>query len=324
MNSPVMLHCPHHSVPLEFRISDEKYFCPSGCSFPIIENIPRFVPTENYASSFGLQWNEFRLTQVDSFTGLTISRDRLTRLLGGNLDIVKDKKVLEAGCGAGRFTEILLASGAHVYAVDLSIAVEANFKNCHTYSGYFVYQADILNLPFEAEQFDIVVCIGVLQGTPNPEEAMAALCAQVAHGGMLVIDHYSRAYPITLSRRMLRTFLLRMPKTFSLKFCKFLTSVLWPLHKILWKYGKYHAVRALRYIFLKLSPVVDYHDAYPQLGPKLLKIWGTLDMHDTMTDYYKHLRNAEEIKNHLQRCGMTSIETRYAGNGVEARARKPF
>jgi 2-polyprenyl-3-methyl-5-hydroxy-6-metoxy-1,4-benzoquinol methylase len=303
---------------------DKKYLCPSGCSFPIINNIPRFAPLDNYALSFGMQWNEYRTTQLDSFTGLTISRDRLTRLLGGNLDIVKDKKVLEAGCGAGRFTEILLASGAHVFAVDISTAVEANYKNCNNYSDYFVCQADILKLPVKPERFDIVVCIGVLQATPNPEEAMAALCAQVAPGGMLVIDHYSRAYPITLSRRMLRTFLLRMPKAFSLKFCKFLTSMLWPLHNILWKYGKYHAVRALRYIFLHLSPVVDYHDAYPQLGPKLLKIWGTLDMHDTVTDYYKHLRNAEEIKNHLQRCGMTSIETRDAGNGVEARARKPF
>ena len=280
MASPVMLPCPHHSVPLEFRTSDEKYFCPSGCSFPIIKNIPRFVPTENYASSFGLQWNEFRLTQLDSFTGLTISRDRLTRLLGGNLDIVKDKKVLEAGCGAGRFTEILLASGAHVYAVDLSIAVEANFKNCHTYSGYFVYQADILNLPFEAEQFDIVVCIGVLQATPKSRGGDGGTVCSSCPWRDTGNRSLQSSVPLRCRAECCVLF-LRMPKSFSLKFCKFLTSVLWPLHKILWKYGKYHTVRAGRYIFLKLSPVVDYHDAYPQLGPKLLKIWGTLDMHDT-------------------------------------------
>lgn len=320
----VELKCHKHNYHLLYDEKKQGYCCSSGCLFSVEGNIPRFVPAKNYASSFGLQWNEYRTTQLDSQTGLTISHDRLRRLMGGSFDILKGKQVLEAGCGAGRFTEILLAEGAHVWAVDISTAVEANYKNCRKYDNYFVYQTDILNLPFGGEQFDFVVCIGVLQATPNPEEAMSALYDQVKPGGMLVMDIYSRQYLITLSRRILRIFLLRMPKSFSLRFCKFLASVLWPFHKILWKYGKYRAVKVLRYIFLWLSPVVDYHDAYPQLGPKLLKIWGTLDMHDTVTDHYKHLRNAEEITSHLQRCGMSFIETWYGGNGVEARARKPL
>lgn len=323
MNSPVMLSCPNHSVPLEFQISNEIYLCPSGCSFPIVENIPRFVPLNNYASSFGLQWNTYRKTQLDSYTGVPISNDRLTRLMGGSLAIVKEKKVLEAGCGAGRFTEILLDSGAHVFAVDLSDAVEANYRNCHTYPEYFVCQADILKLPVQPGQFDIVVCIGVIQHTPNPEETMATLCAQVKPGGMLVIDHYTYGYRVTVSRRILRQFLLRMPMSFELLFCKALIAVLWPVHRLLWKLRKVPLASVVRSVFLRLSPVVDYHDAYLQLGPQLLKVWATLDTHDTLTDYYKHLRSAEEIRAALQGCGMADIETAYAGNGVEARARKP-
>jgi SAM-dependent methyltransferase len=324
MNSPVMLYCHDHSVLLEFRTSDEKYLCPLGCSFPVIGNIPRFVPIDNYASSFGLQWNEYRTTQLDSVTGLSISRDRLTRLLGGTLDILRGKKVLEAGCGAGRFTEILLASGAHVFAVDISTAVEANYKNCNNYSDYFVCQADILKLPVKPEQFDIVICMGVIQHTPNPEQTMIALCAQVKPGGLFVMDHYTYGYPITLSRRILRAFLLRMPKAFSLQFCKILTTLVWPFHKMFWRGKKFSIVNIMRSIFLHLSPVVDYHDAYPQLGQQLLKAWATLDTHDTLTDCYKHLRSAEEIKTHLQQCGMIVIEAVYAGNGVEVRARKPL
>ena len=319
-----MLHCPHHSAPLEFWTSDEKYFCPLGCSFPVIGNIPRFVPIDNYASSFGLQWNEYRTTQLDSVTGLSISRDRLTRLLGGTLDILRGKKVLEAGCGAGRFTEILLASGAHAFAVDISTAVEANYKNCNKYSDYFVCQADILNLPVQPEQFDIVICVGVIQHTPNPEQTMTELCKQVKPGGLFVMDHYTHGYPVTLSRRILRAILLRMPKGFSLEFCKILTALLWPLHRMFWKYIRVPFVSIARSLFLHLSPVVDYHDAYPQLGQQLLKAWATLDTHDTLTDCYKHLRSAEEIKTHLQQCGMIAIETVYAGNGVEARAHKPL
>ena len=171
-------------------------------------------------------------------------------------------------------------------------------------------------------QFDIVVCIGVIQHTPYPEVTMQRLCEQVKPIGLLVIDHYTYGYASTLSRRILRALLLKMPNKISLKFCKTMTNLLWPLHRLLWKVRAIPFARQIRSIFLKLSPIVDYHDAYPQLGPKLLKIWAALDTHDTLTDYYKHLRSAEEIRAHLQKCGTIEIETVYAGNGVEARARK--
>ena len=44
----------------------------SGHSFPIRQNIPRFVHAENYSDDFGAQWNMFPKTQLDSFTGLDI------------------------------------------------------------------------------------------------------------------------------------------------------------------------------------------------------------------------------------------------------------
>jgi 2-polyprenyl-3-methyl-5-hydroxy-6-metoxy-1,4-benzoquinol methylase len=318
----VNLVCPKHQTDLEFAASEARYQCQSGCSYPVKDNITRLVSIENYASSFGLQWNQYRTTQLDSHTRLTISKDRLTRSLGGALDVVKGKKVLEAGCGAGRFSEILLEAGAHLNAVDLSTAVEANYKNCNSFPNYSVCQASILELPFAPEQFDVVICIGVVQHTPNPEQTMDALCKQVKPGGLLVIDHYTYGYASTLSRRLLRSLLLRLPGKVALPFCSALTSLLWPVHRLLWSARGLPGVGRVRQLFIDLSPIVDYHDAYPQLGPQLLKIWAALDMHDTLTDYYKHLRSADEIHTHLAQCGMVDIEAYYAGNGVEARARK--
>ena len=80
----------------------------------------------------------------------------------------------------------------------------------------------------------------------------------------------------------------------------------------------------VRRYFLRISPVVDYQDAYPELGQKLLREWALLDTHDTLTDVYKHMRSKEEIEDHLKRCGMVDLEVYYGGNGVEARARKPM
>jgi protein-L-isoaspartate O-methyltransferase len=156
MNSPVQLICAKHKNAL--CVSNEYLICDVGCRYPILNAIPRFVLVNNYASSFGLQWNTFRTTQLDSCTGLTISRDRLTRMAGGSLNMFKGMKTLEVGCGAGRFTELMLEAGANVFAIDLSNAVEANYENCSGFDYYYVAQADLMELP-APEQFDIVVVL---------------------------------------------------------------------------------------------------------------------------------------------------------------------
>ncbi len=314
--------CPDHSLLMEYTTARDSYSCTFGCRFPVLGNIPRFVSSEGYAAAFGLQWKRFRLAQLDSFTGTTVSRDRLARLAGGSLDVFRGKQVLEAGCGSGRFTEIMLEAGASVWAVDLSSAVEANYENFRGRSNYRACQADILRLPFAPGQFDVVVCIGVIQHTESPERTMEALCSHVKPGGLLIIDHYTYGYAVTPSRRFLRSLLTRVHrKERALRFCELLVGALWPIHVALWRHkGR---LPRLRGTFLRISPVVDYHDYYPQLGPDLLFTWAVLDTHDTVTDYYKHLRSTEEIEAHLWKCGMVDIEASYAGNGVEARAKKP-
>ena len=74
--------------------------------YPIRGGIPRFVPESNYADSFGLQWNKFRKTQLDSYSGQPISADRFWNATGWNPDVMKNSWVMDAGCGAGRFAEI--------------------------------------------------------------------------------------------------------------------------------------------------------------------------------------------------------------------------
>ncbi len=71
-------------------------------TFPIVRHIPRFVPADTYASSFGFQWNTFRTTQLDSHTGLPISRERLIKESRWTLADLAGKRVLDVGCGAGR------------------------------------------------------------------------------------------------------------------------------------------------------------------------------------------------------------------------------
>ena len=324
--------CPEHRQPLVMDATGEpRLGCGLGCSFEIKDGIPRFVPSDMYAAGFGLQWKAFRKTQLDSYCGIPIANVRLTRLLGGSLDVVRGKKVLEAGCGAGRFTEILLNAGARVTAIDLSIAVEANrdnfsenFKHRVADSHYNVSQASILKLPFAPEQFDVVICAGVVQHTPCPEETIAALCSQVKPGGLLAIDHYTHWPAPTRVREVLRKVLTQVPAESAFAFVTEITELLWPAHEYFYNHKNVKEMENVWHAFLQMSPLVDLQlHSPPFQDPALAKDWTILCTHDTLTDFYKHLRTAEEIAQCLADCAMTGIQTDYAGNGVEARAMKP-
>src|SRR6266545_147335 len=329
MEVPLELRCPDHRQLLnpddaKMRVEASSVLnCSSGCRVPVVNGIPRFVDPDNYASAFGFQWNAFKKTQLDSYTGTTISQDRLARCLGRSLDVLRGKTVLEVGCGAGRFTELMLAAGARVLACDLSSAVEANYENCHAIGGqnYFVCQADLRRLPFAPGSFHFVVCLGVIQHTPDPEETIATLAHFVGPGGTLVIDHYSHGYPRNFLQRNLRQLFIRLPASVAKPLALALARLLLQLHRLTWKNPR--GLWRLRTPLVKYSPLIDYHDTYPQLGEGLLSEWSVLDTHDSLTDYYKHLRTSEEIEACLRSCGLVELEVSYGGNGIEARGRIP-
>lgn len=327
MHVPTELRCLRHARPL--TADDEggsvevssALTCASGCRLPVVKGVPRFVDSEEYAAAFGLQWKAFKRTMLDSHTGTTIFRDRLTRCLGGSLGAVRDRSVLEVGCGAGPFTEILLSAGARVFAADLSNAVEVNYENNAHSPNYFACQANALRLPVRAASFDVVVCLGMIQHTPDPEETIAALTQYVKPGGLLVLDHYADDYPYPLPRRLLRPVLIRLPAKLSFKLTLALARALLPLHKL--SRTKRPGVWRLRRFLVRHSLLVDHFDDYPQLAEDLVGDWSIIDTHDTLTDRYKHRRTRDEIHRCLASCGLVDLDVSYGGNGVEARARKP-
>ena len=328
---PPEMRCPSHGAPLDHGApvaSGEKGLkgeC--GCEFPVRNGVPRFVPASNYADGFGIQWNAFRKTQLDSHSGAPISRNRLTRCLGGSLEPLRGASVLEVGCGAGRFTEVLLDAGARVFACDLSGAVEANLENCGASPRHFVCQADVMKLPVGVGSFDFVIALGMIQHTPSPEETITALAKAVRPGGVLVLDHYRtprsvlRLLHAITPRGVLRPILLRLPRSMAFRATGRIASLLLPLHRMLWRRG--FVVDRIRAVWRRVSPVFDYYDSFPELGEKGLAEWARLDTHDGLTDFYKHLRTPEQIAAALTAAGLLVDECRPGGNGVEARASRP-
>src|SRR5947209_2159919 len=305
-------YCPEHKSPLDSALR-----CQGGHSIEVRNGIPRFTAS-GYAEHFGAQWNQYRLTQLDSYTGLPITRTRLNRCLG---DIqVSGNFVLECGCGAGRFTEVLLADGAYVTSVDLSSAVDANATSFPISDVHRVAQANILALPFAPQQYQVVLCLGVVQHTPSPEQTIAHLYAQVRPGGWLVIDHYvppPASWRYGRTAPLFRMVMRRMSPRHTIPITRWLTRMLLPVHR---------AVNDRRYmhaIVTRLSPLISVYRYYPELPEQLLFEWTMLDTHDTLTDWFKHYRTVDQMKEILTGLGATDVWCEYGGNGLEARCRGP-
>ena len=117
--------------------------------YPIVRFVPRFVPEANYAASFGLEWNIHARTQYDKTSGTAASETRFfeetdwSRTLEGQI-------LIEAGSGAGRFTEHALGTGATVLSLDYSEAVDANYASNGHHGNLLLVQGDLFTMPFPA------------------------------------------------------------------------------------------------------------------------------------------------------------------------------
>jgi 2-polyprenyl-3-methyl-5-hydroxy-6-metoxy-1,4-benzoquinol methylase/uncharacterized protein YbaR (Trm112 family) len=320
-----VLTCPIDQLALAPESSGRSLACPSGHVFPVRDDIPRVMPSGlNYADAFGEQWHQYRRTQLDSYTRTTYSRDRLRRCFGEvlwqRLQQPVPVQVLEAGCGAGRFTEVLLATTAAVVtSTDLSSAVEPNQVNCPQSPRHRIVQCDINQFPFLPGQYDIVMCLGVVQHTRDPERTIADLYRQVKPGGWLVIDHYRHALSTytKVTAALIRPILKRLPPQQGVAATKKLTRWFFPLHYAVRRYTP------LQMMLSRLSPILTYFHVLPELSDELQYEWSELDTHDSLTDWYKRLRSRKSIRKTLARLGAVELWVERGGNGIEARGRKP-
>src|SRR5262249_50432550 len=147
-------------------ITNGRLTCPAGHTFPIRRGIPRFVADDAYTRSFSYEWQRFRRTQLDSATGRTDTRDRLQASLNFPIEQLDGQLVLDAGCGMGRFAEVVQGGGGTYIGVDYSFAVDAAFANAGRLPNVHFVQADVFHLPFADEIFDLVFSLGVLHHTP--------------------------------------------------------------------------------------------------------------------------------------------------------------
>lgn len=284
--------------------------------YQVREFIPRFVPESNYADNFGMQWNKFRQTQLDSYSGHPISANRFWKATGWKPEDIAGKWVLDVGCGAGRFAEVALQAGAKVVALDYSRAVDACFANLRHHPNLHVVQGDIYALPFLKASFPFVYSLGVLQHTPDVAHAFAALPKMVAEGGWLCADFYwKRLRTLLHSKYFFRPITKRMPQQ---KLFHILEKAVPTLLKASQLTG---GIPFAGRILKRLIPVADYTGVYP-LNERQLREWALLDTYDMLGPQYDSPQSAATIRQWMLATGFDRIEV-FQANLLVVRGRKP-
>ncbi len=280
-------------------------------------SIIRIVPNDNYSESFGFQWNKFAKTQLDSYSGFSITSDRFYRVTKWRKEDLKGSKILEVGSGAGRFTEVVVQTGAELHSVEYSGAVDANYKNNGHYPNLQLYQASLYEMPFEKESFDKIFCLGVLQHTPDVKQSFNALLPFLKKGGEIAVDVYSKNWKSYFySKYWVRPVTKRMKKETLLLLIQSYIPIWFPVSSLLLRIpyiGKFLA---------QIIPICNYSLQYPYMSKPQLIEWAILDTFDMLSPEYDQRQNLPTLKNWMEEADLDIIYCGKGDNGYVGLGRK--
>lgn len=192
------LACPFCRSDLELTVALEQQFqckeimeghlqCKS-CKkiFPIVEGIPRFVqkvsidPTQE---RFSYEWMRYPGS---------LPEDREIFLYETQIPAEEwnGKKILDAGCGMGRYSRVAHELGSAVIAMDLGTALIRLWDLAKTSDRLHIVQGDLMSPPFKENVFDIVYSIGVIHHTPSAYNTFKQLVKLVCPQGKLSVWVY--------------------------------------------------------------------------------------------------------------------------------------
>ena len=100
----------------------------------------------------------------------------------------KGLRVLDAGCGMGRWLHFALEAGAEIVGMDVSPAIDV--AAARNGAGADFVQADLRFPPFSPQSFDLVYCLGVVHHLEQPQVGVRALAKLVRPGGELRLYVY--------------------------------------------------------------------------------------------------------------------------------------
>ncbi len=182
-----LLRCPETGLPLSLSDDAQSLTTEEGSTaYPVVGGIPRLTQSE-HLSSFGRQWTRYEVADDDE------DRATFQAKTGLLLNELAGLRILDAGCGGGRYAKVAGEAGATVVGVDHTEAVEKAASLCgHLPDVHFV-QGDLKRLPFEPATFDAAFSIGVMHHDADTRQVFDAVAPMVKPGGRLSVWLYRRS-----------------------------------------------------------------------------------------------------------------------------------
>lgn len=144
-------------------------------------------------SSFDHQWRELNesVALLSSVEFRAAVPDLACQLTDRPREWFAGKRVLDAGCGSGRFSYAFATLGANVVAIDQSAgALDQVRKACEGLAGEVTTVTHDVLRPLDLGTFDLVWSFGVLHHTGNTYAGLRNVAAAVAPGGYLFLMLY--------------------------------------------------------------------------------------------------------------------------------------
>jgi SAM-dependent methyltransferase len=215
------LRCPACLAGLELenrsldhsRVEEGALRCLCGRAFPVIAGIPRLLP-DGLAATLAADHPDFFARHADlrtAGTGRSSASLRTLRAFGDEWQRFpellavherifhwyfegpakpswKGLRVLDAGCGMGRWLHFARRMGAEVVGMDLSGAIDVAAAREGARADFA--QADLRWPPFPRDSFDVVYSLGVIHHLEDPLAGVRSLATLVRPGGELRLYVY--------------------------------------------------------------------------------------------------------------------------------------
>ncbi|MCJ7646135.1 methyltransferase domain-containing protein [bacterium] len=124
------------------------------------------------------------------FYGVSL-RKRMAQALSwlDNLNLRKNSKILDVGCGAGVMAKKVANRGYEIFGMDYSYNMIKKAKAvCNTKSDIIFFQGDIESLPFKSSVFDMVLCLGVISYLKSENKALHEMSRVLKPDGTLILS----------------------------------------------------------------------------------------------------------------------------------------